>query len=518
MWKESIVSDSRTPKRPASKAVAEFGDFQTPAALAQQACTLLARQGLSPASILEPNCGKGAFLAAASDVFPGARTLVGVEINESYADQTRRLTESTRSGGRDVRVIQGDFFRIDWPSLLRTLPDPLLIIGNPPWVTNAELGALGSSNVPKKSNFQRRRGVDAITGKSNFDISEYMLIREFEWISQRDATLAMLCKTTVARKVLRYAWRHSTALKKSDMYVIDAGECFGAAVDAAFLVITAGREKEETLMCGVYDSLQAESPESEFGYRHGHVVSDVRRYDRWKHLEGRERYKWRSGIKHDCAKVMELRKDNGAYRNAMMEHVNIEPDYLYPMLKSSDLAKTGGPVPSRWMLVTEHHPGEHTHEIRTLAPATWQYLSRHAQILDNRASSIYRNRPCFSIFGVGDYSFSDWKVAISGFYKRLDFKVVGPYEGKPVVLDDTCYFVACGCCEEAGLLAELLNSRPASEFYNSMIFWDEKRPITLSLLRRLDLLAVARELDLDDSLNGFLRTPERSSQEPLLFT
>jgi hypothetical protein len=518
MWKESIVSDSRTRKGPASKTVAEFGDFQTPPTLAKQACALLARQGLVPASILEPNCGKGAFLAAASEAFSGAHALVGVEINELYADLARRSIESTRSASRDVRVIQGDFFKVDWRELLGALPDPLLIIGNPPWVTNAELSALGSSNLPKKSNFQGHRGLDAITGKSNFDISEYMLIQEIGWISQRDATLAMLCKTAVARKALRYAWQHSTAPQKSDMYLIDAGECFGASVDAAFLVITTGRRTEEVPMCAVYDSLEAQSPQTEFGYRHGHVVSDVRRYDRWKHLEGRERYKWRSGIKHDCAKVMELRKENGVYRNAMGEHVSIEPDCLYPMLKSSDLAKSGYPIPSRWMLVTQHHPGEQTHEIRTLAPATWQYLLKHAQILSSRASSIYRNRPRFSVFGVGDYSFSDWKVAISGFYKKLDFKVIGPHEGKPVVLDDTCYFIACRCREEAILLADLLNSRPAKEFYTSMIFWDEKRPITLSLLRRLDLLAVAKELGLDDSLHGFPPASEESSPEPLLFT
>ena len=37
--------------------------------------------------------------------------------------------------------------------------------------------ALASPNLPSKSNFQNRKGLDAVTGKANFDISEWMLIQ-----------------------------------------------------------------------------------------------------------------------------------------------------------------------------------------------------------------------------------------------------------------------------------------------------------------------------------------------------
>ena len=42
-----------------------------------------------------------------------------------------------------------------------------------------------------------------------------------------------------------------------------------------------------------------------------------------------------------------------------------------------------------------------------------ELLKQILKILDNRKSSIYNKRPRFSIFGIGDYSFSKWKVAIS---------------------------------------------------------------------------------------------------------
>ena len=107
------------------------------------------------------------------------------------------------------------------------------------------------------------------------------------------------------------------------------------------------------------------------------------------------------------------------------------------------------------------------------------------------AGSIYRNRPRFSVFGVGDYTFAPWKVAISGFYKRLRFSVVGSSEGKPTVLDDTGYFVSCRTEEEANQVASLLNSEAAGQFFSAFVFWDAKRPITVDLLSRLDIMAIA---------------------------
>ena len=108
-------------------------------------------------------------------------------------------------------------------------------------------------------------------------------------------------------------------------------------------------------------------------------------------------------------------------------------------------------------------------------------------------SSIYRNRPEFSVFGVGDYSFASWKVAISGFYKNLRFTVVGPISGKAVVFDYTSYFLPWSSEEQADYLTILLNSRESQAFYSTFIFWDSKRPITAELLGRLGLRRLARE-------------------------
>jgi len=486
-----------------NKQTAEFGDFQTPIELARLACRIIAEQKVKPVSIVEPTCGTGNFIVAALEQFSEIQNVTGLDINPDYVQAAISAVHSRPHTG-EVRIKCDSFFDVDWPKLLQGLPDPLLVIGNPPWVTNAELGTIGSWNLPLKTNFQNRVGLDAVTGNSNFDISEWMLLRMLECLNGREATMGMLCKTTVARKVLAYAWKNQIGLKRSEMYLIDAKQHFGASVDACFLVFhtsTSGFNSE----CLVYTSISEKKPAHTIGYRDCQLIADVPLYERWKHLQGEEpAFKWRSGVKHDCAKVMEFRKENGRYHNGLGELVELEDEYVFPMLKSSDIAKGWVSWPRRWMLVTQKTVSSDTSYIMHRAPKTWNYLNGHSTFLDRRASSIYKNRSRFSIFGVGPYSFAPWKVAISGFYKRLVFNLVGRFEEKPIMLDDTSYFIPCNSRQEAECLVSLLNSNIAKEFFQSFIFWDAKRPITIGLLRRLNFSAIAHELETEEIMAQYL--------------
>lgn len=509
-------------KRRASRRT-EFGDYQTPIELADRVCLLLSRLGISPASILEPTCGRGSFLTAALMRFPSVKAAIGVDINPTYAHEARSAVGKL-STTAITRVLVGDCFKMDRAEIFGSLPDPLLILGNPPWVTNSAMGSMGGANLPMKSNFRGDHGLSAITGKANFDISEWILLEAVRWMEGREATLAMLCKTTVARKVLLHAWKKAAGMERCGMYLVDAGRSFGVKADSCLLVVSShspplspnawnsspppcenARKNSRshrvvgatqlpqpgTCQCFVHHSLDAESPTNVFGFHEGRLIADLPAYERLKCLEGPERTNWRSGIKHDCTAVMELTRNGGRWMNGRGESVEMEEDFLYPMLKSSDLGRRGGGAPSRWMLVPQRSVGEDTLRIRDMAPRTWEYLTNHAGLLGKRASAVYSNRPPFSVFGVGNYTFAPWKVAVSGFYKDLHFTAVGPHEGRPVVFDDTCCFLACETEAEAGKLAGLLNSKTALDFFASMIFRDSKRPVTIELLRRLDLEKLA---------------------------
>jgi hypothetical protein len=472
----------------------EFGDFQTPLALAREVCALLIRQGVEANAIVEPTCGIGSFLLAASESFPKAQ-LLGWDINSDYVAQTKSALVQAGAAKR-ATVGQQDFFSHNWEMELAGIRGSLLILGNLPWVTNATVSGMNGSNLPAKENFQNFRGIAALTGKSNFDISEWMLIQLVKSLRGRTATIAMLCKTAIARKLLRFAWQNDGRITKASLHRIDAKKHFGAAVDACLFLVQTG--SSGLTEAAVFDDLDARTPSKFLGLAGEDLVSNVRVYKKLKHLEGLCPYQWRSGVKHDCASVMELKRDeNNALHNKLDEKVEVEPDFLFPLLKCSDLAN-GRTEPGRFVLVTQTRVGEDTAGISAIAPLTWDYLHSHRKLFEARKSSIYAARIPFALFGIGDYSFAPWKVAISGLHKTPRFVLVEPFQNKPVLFDDTCYFLSFQNEEEARVVADILNSEPCLLFISSLLFEDSKRPITVDLLQRLNLHAIAQETGLAD--------------------
>jgi hypothetical protein len=483
-----------------TRARLEYGDFQTPDPLADRVLAFAARRLTPPPrTVLEPTCGDGSFLVAAARHFPDA-ILHGYEIDARHVE-----TAASRIRGNIVRA---DFFSVDWDREVAGMEAPILVAGNPPWVTSASLGALGSANLPRKENFKRLPGLDALTGKSNFDVSEWMILRLLAALAGREAALAVLCKAAVARRVVEHAARQRWPVRPGAIVRIDAARHFGAAVDAVlFLAHLAPGATEEAAAWPVYASLDADAPEAALGVAGGELVADLEAHARSRVLAGRSDPAWRSGIKHDCARVMELARRGGAWVNGAGEAVDVEPDACFPLLKSADVAR-GRLVPGRAVIVTQRTLGGDTAVLRDCAPRLWAYLDAHRAALDARRSAVYRGRPPFAMFGVGDYAFAPWKVAVSGLHKRLRFAVVGPHEGRPVMLDDTCYFLPFA--DEAGArrAAAALGSDLAADFFRARVFWDAKRPITKTVLQALDLDRLARALGGDDAAAGpCLRAP-----------
>lgn len=262
----------------------EFGDFQTPGKLAREVCELLSRLGECPEVIFEPTVGRGAFLLEAAAIF-GAAELRGIEINPVYVKDAIEALEAAGVTSR-ASVQCADFFTCDWEEELARAPGKLLLLGNPPWVTNSGVGALNGSNLPIKANFLGLRGIAARTGKANFDISEWMLIRLLRALHGRQASLAMLCKTATARKFLRYAWQNDGRVSSASLYRIDAGEHFDASVDACLLFLRTGSDGPHE--ADVYPSLSARVSSVRIGLAGDDLVADIESYDpiRCSHAEG----------------------------------------------------------------------------------------------------------------------------------------------------------------------------------------------------------------------------------------
>lgn len=490
----------------------QFGDFQTPDELARCATRLLKdKYAIQPDLILEPTCGTGAFIRAALDEFKDSK-IVGFDINKKYVKEAEKSL-STYPNLENVIVSPGDFFSIDWHSFLDNHPGNILVIGNPPWVTSSELGVINSQNLPSKSNFQNRRGIDAITGSGNFDISEWMLLNHAECLANREGTIALLCKYSVARKVFNQVNQKFKNQFSADIYLIDAKTYFDASVEACFFILSTNLKTVSDRT--VYKDLKSNQILHRIGERDGFLIKDTVTYESWRHLLGQgSKYIWRSGIKHDCAKVMELEHiEDGLFQNGMHHKYFLEKEYLYPLLKSSDIGNNRTSNYRKYVLVTQQFVGEDTETIKDKAPNTWRYLIEHDSLLRARKSSIYRGKPPYSIFGVGEYSFKKWKIAISGFYKKLSFCLIPPTDDRPIMLDDTVNFLSFNSEEEAQFILSLLTSKPSLDILESMIFWDNKRPISTNILNRLSLKAVAEELSLLEKYLELAGIDQSSSTE-----
>ena len=187
---------------------------------------------------------------------------------------------------------------------------------------------------------------------------------------------------------------------------------------------------------------------------------------------------------------------NGVLTNGRNETVDVESDRLFPLAKGSDVAKNNNSNLKTFLILPQLSLSERTERLRRTQPKLYEYLQSHLEDFRKRRSVIYKGKDPFSIFGLGPYSFAEWKVAICSLYKEPRFAKFGPIGGKPVMFDDTVYQYACDNEQHADDVLEVLNSDPAKEFIAARTFGCDKRLVTAKLLGRLDLKAVAERLAL----------------------
>lgn len=484
------------------KQIKEYGDYQTPAVFAEQVCQLLQRR-LTPDVILEPTFGVGNFLLSGLRLFPGIQKIFGIEINANYFAMATQYLKDKVATSVKVHLYNADIFTFDFTQIKAKLnpAESILIIGNPPWVTSAELTSINSSNLPHKVNFKGLNGLDAITGKGNFDITESIILQMLKEFRDYNCHIAMLCKNVVAKNIVHDLPGYDFSLAEIAMYEFNARSVFQVNCQASLLLLKPGQCK--TFTCDVYDFADPDRKKRTFGWtEEGHFIADLAEYALGREIDGVCPWEWRQGIKHDCSKVMELSYGGakGSYRNGFQEDCTLEEDYLFPLLKSSDL-KGGIITQSRkWLIVTQKKINSETDSLRWRAPQLWKYLEDHADILDQRKSSIYKNSPRFAIFGVGEYSFKPYKIAISGFYKDPSFSLVFSDSGQVMLLDDTCYFIGFDDYNQALITLLLLNSNLVKKLIRSIAFRDSKRPYTKEILMRIDLEKTAQRIDYEELL------------------
>ncbi len=121
----------------------EYGDYQTPPKLSDSICLYLKTAGISPDIVIEPTFGKGSFIISALKHFQKLKRIYGVEIHEPYYWQTKFailefFIQNPALNKPDTFLYLDNVFKFNFSEIKRSVKDgDILILGNPPWVTNS---------------------------------------------------------------------------------------------------------------------------------------------------------------------------------------------------------------------------------------------------------------------------------------------------------------------------------------------------------------------------------------------
>ncbi|MBK7883132.1 MAG: hypothetical protein IPJ81_04510 [Chitinophagaceae bacterium] len=168
----------------------------------------LASKNISPEIVIEPTCGKGNFIIASLCNFNNIKNIFGVEIYKPYVWETKFsiinfFLANPNSNKPEISISHCNVFDFNFKQIAKQyLSKEILVIGNPPWVTNSKLGSLNSDNLPKKTNFKNHSGLDAMTGKGNFDIAEFITLIMIETFQNMNGNLLLLVKNSVIKNLV----------------------------------------------------------------------------------------------------------------------------------------------------------------------------------------------------------------------------------------------------------------------------------------------------------------------------
>lgn len=293
-----------------SSAKKEYGDYQTPLDFANKVVKYIKdNYEFIPNFIIEPSCGIGNFLKAAEQY--NKSKIIGIEINRNYSEIAKKKNPK-------AIIYNQSIFDYKWNEDIKRF-DKVLILGNPPWITNTELGKLGSENLPQKTNFKKYKGLESLLGISNFDISEYIILYLLNKFKGENFILAMLCKKSVAINIFKEL--HRTEYKSKNIKIInfDSKKVFNISVSACLLIIDCSNYIKVQKKVKIYNFDNSCVDTMGYNKNNFFLSSDYN-----SDLDGKCEFEWRQGIKHDCSKICELELEENIYINGLKEKVEIK--------------------------------------------------------------------------------------------------------------------------------------------------------------------------------------------------
>jgi hypothetical protein len=161
---------------------------------------------------------------------------------------------------------------------------------------------------------------------------------------------------------------------------------------------------------------------------------------------------------HDCGKI-----------KVQSVNMAIEPDFVFPLLRGRDVQRwKTKPI---YQVVIPQDPGSPAKgfpesAMQSQFPKTFNYLKQFEEALRKR--KVFKlffdvaTAPFYSVYAVGPYTFSPFKVVWREVSNSLDAAVCGLHDARTAVPDHTLVYISCQSEDEAHYICALVNSAPAN--------------------------------------------------------
>lgn len=408
------------------------------------------------------------------------------------------------------------------------------MVGNPPWISwehvSEEYKAKMKSTFLEKYSLYEKQGNDSRLGIGHDDICVAFMMICSDRFLKKNGRISLLLKQSIYQGEAHSLFRTleikkgdtSRLLKLNSIIDLSSGNPFessGAATSIA--VITADKktkfpvkyikyqmnsiqsnhvdiELEEFERTCKYDEclIQPESQEIQslpwLVSKKGEVVQK----------SGTNSYPIRHGYVNDLASVffvnicaeqggnLIVTPSNSGKKKVEQIQYEIEKDKIFPGLKARHIKKWKITGYNAIIVPQKKYTEDNESELIENNPLLYHYLDAHRELLLGRKSVHIRKEPFYSTFGLGEYTFSEFKVFFNAMGStKQSFCVGSTHEDeflgdKLLIPHNNINCISTDSLEEAHFVCGILNSRWVADFVASRI-GKSKYPWSTKMMSRI---------------------------------
>jgi len=333
-------------------------------------------------SVIDTAAGSCNFLIPLAEKFP-EKQFYGIEKNEFIFRQTKVKTD----GLKNLTYLKGDmiFDHFD-------IPECDLYIGNPPFVNLNDMDDDYRLKVIDiwKNEFPTEKGYKLLLGNSRGDLSQLIFHLTMKiYLKEKADCAVILPDSLLFGNEASRAFREFRNFNVRSLWDISDKSAFSYTKRPCFVLF--GQKGEETVFPVLY---RKQKEKIQLHLHKGQLVPQS------AIIHGSNHYQTRQGINTLGANGIYMKNELPLWKSELLQ----------PLYRSCDV-KRWQAEPSRWILMPYREKKLLTEEyLMKKEPAVWKYLTKYKKELSDRKSPHLKKKGWYSLFGVGDYTFSPWKV------------------------------------------------------------------------------------------------------------